>query len=79
MRTLAVLTLLLFATTGCQQLQTAPAAYKFSNMARRNAVKPWLTDYATLRPELAPRVNDVVKSWDIEVDAQQGRTPTTQP
>jgi hypothetical protein len=77
MRTLA-LALVLFAT-GCQQLQTAPPAYKFANIARRNAVKPWLTDYATLRPELAPRVNDVLGSWDREVDAQQGRAATTRP
>jgi hypothetical protein len=77
MRTLALAFVLI--ATGCQQLQTAPPAYKFANIARRNAVKPWLTDYATLRPELAPRVNDVLGSWDREVDAQQGRGATTQP
>lgn len=75
---LVALILSMFAA-GCQTGATAPAPYKFANIARRNAVKPWLTDYATLRPELAPRVNDVLGSWDREVDAQQGRTPTTQP
>jgi hypothetical protein len=76
---LVALILAVFAG-GCQQLQTAPPAYRFANVARRNAVKPWLTDYAALRPELAPRVNDVLGSWDREVDAQQGRAAaTTQP
>jgi hypothetical protein len=75
---LVALTLALLTAAGCQSLQTAPPAYRFANISRLNAVKPWLTDYATLRPELAPRVNDVVRSWETEVDAQQGRIPTTQ-
>jgi hypothetical protein len=77
MRLIAALTLCLTLAAGCQQLQTAPPAYKFANQARYNAVRPWLDDYATLRPELAPRVADVANSWEREVDSQ--RAATTQP
>jgi hypothetical protein len=72
-----ILLLSLFAVGGCQTGQTAPAVYKMANQARFNSVSPWLADYATLKPELAPRINDVVRSWDIEVQAQ--RAATTQP
>jgi hypothetical protein len=33
-----------------------------------------LTDYATLKPELAPRIFDLVNSWDKEVQAQRAAT-----
>jgi hypothetical protein len=71
---LVALTLALLTAGGCQSLQTAPAAYRFANQARFNAVSPWLTDYATLKPELAPRIFDLVNSWDREVQAQRAAT-----
>jgi hypothetical protein len=71
---LVAMTLALLTAGGCQSLQTAPPAYKFANQARYNAVSPWLTDYATLKPELAPRIFDLVNSWDREVQAQRAAT-----
>lgn len=74
MRFVLPLVALMLAVCGCQQLQTAPPAYRFANQARYNAVRPWLDDYAALRPELAPRVADVANSWDREVQAQRAAT-----
>jgi hypothetical protein len=71
---LVALTLALLTAGGCQSLQTAPPAYKFANQARFNAVSPWLTDYATLKPALAPRIFDLVNSWDKEVQSQRAAT-----
>jgi hypothetical protein len=77
---LVALTLALLTAGGCQSLQTAPGVYKMANQARFNAVSPWLTDYATLKPALAPRIFDLVNSWDKEVQAQRAASaPTTQP
>lgn len=73
----AALTFAIFACAGCQQFQTAPPAYRFANQARYNAVRPWMDDYATLRPELAPRVRDTMDSWGKEIEAQQAAA--TQP
>jgi hypothetical protein len=74
---LVALILSLFAAGGCQSGVTAPAAYKFANQARYNAVRPWLDDYSSLRPELAPRIADLANSWEREVQAQ--RAASTQP
>lgn len=63
--------IVLFSLTGCAG-QTSPVAYKFANKARYDAVSPRLNLYAATQPAVEQRtVSDLVKSWKIEVDAQQ--------
>jgi hypothetical protein len=73
--------LALCSLAGCQGITGgADPVYKRANAARYTAVKPWLDDYATLRPDRAQRVADVTNSWGKEVEAQARSTAAaTQP
>lgn len=58
-----------FVVSGCAAA-TAPPAYRLANQARLDSVAPWLQEYAADHPAKRQRVDDVLASWRIEVNAE---------